>query len=166
MLSAARVTAEHPLIGVGPGNFRYFNREYGKLGGFRAQHGDRFAHCLYLEISAETGVPGILCFLAIVLVTLQELTRARRRWLHERPELANLATAYMLALVCYMTTGIFLHMTYARYFWLMLAVASATALISNRLSSDSEVGDGDSMSFANSDGHRTPSTTPIESAQS
>ena len=35
----------------------------------------------------------------------------------------------MLALVAYLATGLFLHLSYARYFWLMLALAGAAAAV-------------------------------------
>jgi hypothetical protein len=38
-------------------------------------------------------------------------------------ELANLSTGFFLAIVSYMTTGIFLHFAYIRYFWLMIALS-------------------------------------------
>jgi uncharacterized membrane protein len=37
--------------------------------------------------------------------------------------MANLCTGFFLAIISYMTTGIFLHMSYIRYLWLMLALA-------------------------------------------
>jgi hypothetical protein len=35
----------------------------------------------------------------------------------------------MLALVGYLAAGLFLHLSYARYFWLMLALAGAAAAV-------------------------------------
>jgi hypothetical protein len=43
-----------------------------------------------------------------------------------------MATAFSLSVVTYMTTGIFLHLSYARYFWLIMALAGAAALIALR----------------------------------
>jgi hypothetical protein len=40
-----------------------------------------------------------------------------------------MATGLLLSIVTYMTTGLFLHLSYARYFWLMLALAGAAAHI-------------------------------------
>ena len=138
MLAAARVAADYPLLGVGPGNFNFYSREYGKLGGFRVIEGDREAHCLYLEVAAEHGVIGLVCFLAILFVTLRNLVRVRRRWLHSRPEIANLATGFLLAIVAYLTTGIFLQLAFVRFFWLMLAFASSVGYIASRLATDEE----------------------------
>jgi hypothetical protein len=42
----------------------------------------------------------------------------------------------MLSIITYMTTGLFLHLSYARYFWLMLALAGAAAHIGLRLADE------------------------------
>ncbi len=39
----------------------------------------------------------------------------------------------MLALITHMTTSIFLHMSYERYFWLMMAISVSAIHISRRL---------------------------------
>ncbi len=67
--------------------------------------------------------------MAVLLVTLWELAKARRKWVGRRTDLANMATAFSLSVLTYMTTGIFLHLSYARYFWLIMALAGATAAI-------------------------------------
>jgi putative inorganic carbon (hco3(-)) transporter len=132
MVAAALVFADHPVLGVGPGMFRYYSREYGNQLGWRFLEGDREAHSLYLGIAADHGLLGLIVFLAILYVILRDLNRARRRWAQEQPLLANLATAFFLALVAYMTTGIFLHLSYVRYFWLILGLAAAAAHIAQR----------------------------------
>ena len=149
-VSALLVFADHPLIGVGPGRFPAYYRLYADDVGLRVLNQDRQAHDLYLHIAAETGILGLAAFLGIVALTLRDLIRVRRRWLTLRPDVAAMATGLMLAVVTYMTTGLFLHLSYARYFWLMLAVAGAAAQIGLRLpesaavnepaSSDAEVG--------------------------
>ena len=65
----------------------------------------------------------------VLLVTLWQLAKARRRWIGRRTDLANMVTAFSLSVVTYMTTGIFLHLSYARYFWLIMALAGAAAYI-------------------------------------
>jgi putative inorganic carbon (hco3(-)) transporter len=127
MLAAIRVTADYPLLGVGPGMFNYYSREYGLEGGLRALEGTREAHSLYLELAAEHGILGLACFLAVVCVSLINLGRVRRAWRSRDPQLAHLATGYMLAIATYLSTGMFLHFSYARFFWLMLALADATS---------------------------------------
>ncbi|MFN8494895.1 MAG: O-antigen ligase family protein [Caldilineaceae bacterium] len=136
MLAAGMVFADHPLIGVGPGMFPYYVEEYAKRIGIRGITTTREAHILYLGIAADYGVLGLICFLAMLFITLRDLMRARKKWMHTRPELANLAASFMFSIIIYMTTGLFLHMSYQRYFWLMLALAGAASYVANNPISD------------------------------
>jgi O-antigen ligase len=111
--------------------FRYYYGDYAEYVGLRVLTTDRQAHNLYLGVAAETGALGEICFLLILYVTLRNLARVRKRLLESHPELANMATAFMLAIITYMTTGIFLHFAYLRYFWLFMALAGATSYIAN-----------------------------------
>jgi hypothetical protein len=131
-LAALNVFADHPIIGVGPGQFSSYYRQYADDIGLLSKAQDREAHNLYLGTAAETGILGLVCFVAVLLTTLWQLVRARRRWIGRRADLANMATAFGLSVVTYMTTGIFLHLSYARYFWLIMALAGAAALIALR----------------------------------
>lgn len=87
------------------------------------------AHNLFVELAAETGVFGMSVFAAIVVVAVRRLLHVRRRWVDSRPELARLATAFLISMTAYLGTGIFLHLSYQRYFWLMLALSSAAVRI-------------------------------------
>lgn len=127
MLAALRVAADYPGMGVGPGMFNYYARDYGNEGGLRALEGTRAAHCLYLELAAEHGIPGLCCFLAMVGVSLANLVRMKRWWRGRDKQMEYMASGYILALASYLTTAIFLHFSYARYFWLVLALADATS---------------------------------------
>ncbi|MFL5802110.1 MAG: O-antigen ligase family protein [Roseiflexaceae bacterium] len=128
-LAALLVFIDHPVVGVGPGMFRYYYQDYAEYVGLRVLAADRQAHNLYLGLAAETGALGLLCFFLILYVALRDLHRTRKRWQHTRPELANMATAFMLAIITYLTTGVFLHFAFIRYFWLILALGGAANYI-------------------------------------
>lgn len=128
MLAAARVYADYPLIGVGPGMFNYYVQSYSRRGGLRAFDTNREAHCLYLEIAAEQGTLGLFAFGAAVATSLIWLFRLR--WSTPfASDVHRQATAFILALSFYLATGLFLHFSYARYFWIILALADASARI-------------------------------------
>ena len=127
MMAAVRVFVDHPVIGVGPGLFKEYSEEYGNQDALRRIEGGRRAHSLYLELAAETGGLGLGLVLATLLVTFVGLAGARRLNLEADPELADLATTYLLALVCYCSTGVFLHLSYMRYFYVVLALGGAVA---------------------------------------
>ncbi len=128
-LTAINVFADHPIVGVGPGQFSTYYRDYADDIGLSVRAQDREAHNLYLSLAAESGILGLGSFLVAVIVTLVGLARARRAALATRPDLAALAAAFLLALIAYLASGVFLHLSYARYYWLMLALGGAAALI-------------------------------------
>jgi O-antigen ligase len=146
MVAAGMVFADNPVIGVGPGMFKYYSQEYGNRLGIRKITETRKAHSLYLEVAAEGGALGLICLFGVVLVTLHGLIVARRRLLqglpgttpgeeHERRALANLVTGFLLALIAYLACGLFLHLAYIRFFYLMLALAAAASGIALSFSS-------------------------------
>jgi O-antigen ligase len=125
MLTAVLVFADHPILGVGPGMYPEHYSEYARIAGGRVRTGTREAHNLALHVAAEHGILGLAAFGGAVFVTLGGLVGARRRWAATRPELAALATGLLLALVVYLATSLFLHGSYIRYLWFLLAVAGA-----------------------------------------
>jgi len=128
-LAALLAFADHPVVGVGPGQFPGVYRQYAELVGIRVLASDRQAHNLFLGLAAELGAIGLAIFLIIVGVTMRDLARARRAAATRDPMLAALSTGFLLSIMTYLTTGLFLHMSFIRYFWLMLALAGATAIV-------------------------------------
>jgi O-antigen ligase len=88
---------------------------------------------MYLEIAADTGIVGLVAFLAIVAVTLAQLWRVARAWAAlGREDLVVLAQAFLLALLAYLASAAFLQLSYQRYFWFLLALANATVWMLRR----------------------------------
>ncbi|MFL5770879.1 MAG: O-antigen ligase family protein [Chloroflexota bacterium] len=129
MLAAGLAFADHPLLGTGPGMFPTYYPRYAADIGIKIEHTDREAHNLFLGVAADLGIVGLTLFLGIIWVVLRDLRRARRRWIDERPEIANLATGFALAIVAYLGSGLFLHLAFERYYWLLIGLAAATAWI-------------------------------------
>jgi putative inorganic carbon (hco3(-)) transporter len=130
-LAALLVFIDHPVVGVGPGMFRYYYQEYAAFVGLRVLAADRQAHNLFLGLIAETGALGMICFILVLYVTLRNLNQVRKRFLTSNPEYSNLATAFMLAIITYLASGMFLHFAFIRYFWLMMALAGAASYIAS-----------------------------------
>ena len=132
-LAAALVVVDHPVIGVGPAMFPVYYEEYAQVVGILIRDdAERQAHNLYLGIGAELGLPGLIVFLIIGFLTIRMLLAARRASIRVRPDLELLTTPYLLALLTYYVTGMFLHLSFGRFYWLMLAVAGAAAIITLR----------------------------------
>jgi putative inorganic carbon (hco3(-)) transporter len=128
MLAAVHVFADYPALGVGPGQYApFYSVEYQQIPGirFRDIQKSRRAHSLYFEIAAETGVIGLAVFLAIPLMLLRALWRARRQWLERDRELAETAAALWLSLSGFLFTALFMSHAFERYYWLLVALAAA-----------------------------------------
>ena len=132
MLAAARIAIDHPVLCVGPNLSEVFIPEYGQVGGLRALEGRRQAHCMYLEIPAELGFPGLLIFAAMLFATCRRLLQASRLNQSGHDGASQTSSAILLSLIGYLVMGVFLHMSYVRYFWLVLALADAASCIARR----------------------------------
>lgn len=129
---AWRMFNDHPLVGVGVGNFGKHYETYANLVGFAGPDytplgARQYAHNLYLETAAETGLLG-LCALAVAMtVSLAALYRSRKMLL-ERGEnaRASLVTAIAIAIIGYLLSSAFLHHSGVhRYLWLILGLGVA-----------------------------------------
>ena len=135
MLAAGWAFAEHPVLGVGPGNYApHHSVTYQRQPeiAFRELTVPRRAHNLYLEMAAEVGTVGLLVFLAIPGLLLRDLWRVRQRAQGRRPDIERMATAFGLALLAYLGTGVFLHLAFQRYFWILVALSAAAVWILSR----------------------------------
>jgi O-antigen ligase len=122
-LAAVQIFLDHPLFGVGPDMVRYYTQDYSRDLGFRFLANNPQAHSLFPGIAAESGILGLICFLLILFIPLRDLVRARNRWKVSHPDWSYLATAFFQVLISYIVTGLFLHLSYLRFFYLMIALA-------------------------------------------
>ncbi|WP_250557786.1 O-antigen ligase family protein [Pseudonocardia lacus] len=112
--AAARMLAENPVLGVGPGGFR---SEYAAASGV-AELAEQtpVAHSMYLEVAAEFGVPGLLLFLAFIACGFIASERALRIGADRQVVLASQA-----ALVAVLVASIFLSEQYYLSMWALVA---------------------------------------------
>jgi putative inorganic carbon (hco3(-)) transporter len=123
ILAALLIFNDHPLLGVGPGMVQYYTQEYSRDLGLSYLTTDKEAHSLFPGIAAESGILGLICFVLILCVSLRDLVRARKQWLESHPDWSYLATAFFQVLISYIVTGLFLHLSYMRFFYMMVALA-------------------------------------------
>jgi putative inorganic carbon (hco3(-)) transporter len=125
VLAATLVFVENPVLGIGPGRFPSVYQEYApRVGGIPGEV-DYAAHSLFPGIASETGIIGLTVFGSILLVTMRDLARARMMLARKRPDLVNLTTSFLLAIIVYLGTSVALHMSFQRYFWMLMAMAGA-----------------------------------------
>jgi len=132
-LAALYTFLDHPILGVGPGQYvEQYSQEYANKLGLRYFYSSRRAHNLYLETAADLGIVGLTNLLIIILITMYRLDKLRRTLSVQDPQGANMATAFLLGMIAFITTSVFLHLSYQRYFWLLMALANCAVYIYER----------------------------------
>lgn len=133
MGTAWRMFEDHPVVGVGAGNYDvYFDEYAARVGSPVHEYEDigrsHYPHNLYLQIAAETGLLGLGAFGAALLLTFGYLRRAEAAYFAaDRETCAALASAFQIALFGYLVTGLFLHGHFQRYLWVLLGLSAALA---------------------------------------
>jgi O-antigen ligase len=119
--AAARMLADSPLLGVGPGGFR---GEY-----VAASHNAELAeqtpvaHNMFLEVAAELGLPAFALFVGLVAVAVTASERVLRVSADRRPMVAVQA-----ATVAVVVAALFLSEQYYLPLWLLVALPVAAEL--------------------------------------
>src|SRR6185312_7543232 len=122
-VSGALMFLDHPLLGVGPGNYELNFFDFSALSGLSGESKVRDPHSLPIQIAAETGLAGLAVFGWILAAGLGEMGRARRRLRAAgAPHFADLIWALELAVATYMLLSLFLHGAYFRHFWILLGL--------------------------------------------
>ncbi len=142
MLTGLAMFADHPILGVGTGNYPTNYQTYTQLIGLEFRAEARDPHSLYVQLLAETGILGTITFLAMVYFLFAALNRACKA-LEGAPQFQDWLpwmNAIRLAILSYLMTSVFLHNAYIRYFWILVAMALAGIQITYSLLDNSERG--------------------------
>ncbi|HWE51150.1 MAG TPA: O-antigen ligase family protein [Bryobacteraceae bacterium] len=127
-------TFEHPIFGVGPGDFAVFE------GGSRAEtkHGEwQQTHNSYTQVSSEVGLPAAFFFIGAAMTGLFSFNRVMKRaWRDKTPILVSTAFVCMLSMVLMMTCMAFLSLAYRFYLPALTGLAIALERIQRMEFSD------------------------------
>lgn len=129
-IGSMRVFLDNPVLGVGPGAYPMFHRDAVIDLGLRVVP-EREPHSLPLGLGAETGLLGLLMFAGLLLATIRPLWLTRRG-LAPTSTRGLLASGFLLGLLAYVYAGVFLHLAYVRYFWLVMALAALVPFVKER----------------------------------
>ena len=127
-----RMIERHPMIGVGMHNF--------KSQVLRYEEGDErvesLAHNSYLEIAAETGIPGLLAFLGLLGAVFSALERVRKRsHRYNLRHLSNTALGLQAGLLSYIFSSFFLSAWFEKMLWLLIFLSIALYRMGGQLRS-------------------------------
>jgi O-antigen ligase len=125
---AMRMTADHPVAGVGIANFRVRSGEYVREPG-ALQFVDLIVdrphevHNTYLQLLSETGVVGLGLFLAVVAAAMGAAWRAALRFQAAGAfALARLSRAVLVAQVGFLVAAVFLSAASRPTLWVLFAL--------------------------------------------
>jgi len=120
---------QHPVFGVGPGNFKvYFvDPEYRYLPG-RTLLG-RQLHNMYLSVIVEYGIFGAVFFLGFCLYGLRQVRRVMCAPVDH--DMRVLATAFFYGYLAYLLVSVFVPNEYNKYTWMLAGIAASFPLLNN-----------------------------------
>jgi O-antigen ligase len=133
-----RMVAAQPFTGVGAGNFEIASIHYLLRPGVIAD--DEFiisvpkiAHNSFLEPLAETGIPGLALFLAILATALRSMYLAARNFeRHGERDFELLCRGLFVATVGYLVAAFFITANYQKLLWMLVALGPVVYAVSLR----------------------------------
>jgi len=133
LIMSLKLTAKHPLLGLGPGQFETAAADYAKQTHQFAHW--RETHNVYTQVSSEEGIPGLLFYVGAIFYCFKELRFVRRQspeasptWnvthsqqsnvadLVEARELSWMAFCLELSLIAFCVFGFFSSTAYHFFF--------------------------------------------------
>ncbi len=142
-----RIFRDHPVIGVGPGNYAVHVGPYEPPGGLHGRsRAGRAAHSVYFTLISELGLAGIFLFTGMVYYTQKDkgfILKLEKRLKASLSKTCDEQIADQTAFACelhklrfiilgvngallsYLVTGIFISVLYYPHFWILTAIGVA-----------------------------------------
>jgi len=133
-----RIYLDHPVAGVGQGNFAWISPEYTN-NYFRSWTGEGFvAHNIFIQFLAESGLQALIVFLALVVVTFRGLNRARRKLqaLGGQEDLQDLGSAVTIGLIGFLVCGFFLSSAHLDILYWFLAMGPVIGSLADKMTAE------------------------------
>jgi O-antigen ligase len=112
-------TLEHPIFGLGVGNFAVANgTDLGLPGAWKGTHNT------FTEISSEAGVPALFLFIGLLATALRNIKRIGKTLFNnpEGAELNLMARATLASLLSFAFGALFAHLAYEYYLFYLVAI--------------------------------------------
>jgi O-antigen ligase len=124
LMQSLRFSIEHPVFGVGLGQFPNFVGKTAKAEGIRGQWNE--THNTFTQVSSELGLPAVTFFILGIAFSFTSVSKTYRKARREGyTEIANTCFCYLLAMVAYIATIVFLANAYRFYLPAMIGLAIA-----------------------------------------
>ncbi len=129
-LAGWRMFLDHPVLGVGLGNYRINYQEYSREIGMDSRRVTRTPANLYLELLSEQGLIGTTVFFILMFIVMRNLLHASRQFsLIEMQTEAYMATALIAGFAGYMFAAINKNSAYSNVFWVIIGIMLATVQV-------------------------------------
>ena len=122
---SVEITAQHPLFGVGPGNFQVISGMWHET------------HNSYTQMSSEAGIPALVFYLVILGCGLKNIKRAKQLS-RNRKEFQVLAGGLNASLAGFVVGSFFASDAYQFFPYFLVAYTTALLHISRKYSSESK----------------------------
>lgn len=130
---ARSIVRDNPIFGTGVGAYELTHHKYAQQSRFDPTgRGYRDVHSTYLKVIAETGIPGLLIFVALVGYTIAFSDRVRRRCRERLPSVAMQIYYLELGLIAFFVAGIFGSFGHLSYTHVQLVLLWAVAEMARR----------------------------------
>jgi len=135
------IIAEHPVSGIGLGAYSRAHATYAPRVGVPVEAlGFRDTHSTYLNVAAETGLPGLFLFLATILAVAIPTERVRR--MAKGTARAEQLLALELGLLAFLLAGVFGSFAKLSFLYIQLAFMWAITAVTKREMAAGAVGPG------------------------
>jgi O-antigen ligase len=129
---AALMARDHPLTGVGQGNYEVMWPRYRAQVDPGLPFEAQGAQMILAHIAAETGIPGVVTLVGVVVAATRSVRRARQGASAQGDaDAALMAGALEAALYGYVAASLFLDGGGARDFWLLVSLAAAAGQLAS-----------------------------------
>lgn len=128
LVASVRYTLEHPIFGVGLGNFSVVRgNETGLPSGWLGTHNT------FTQLSSEAGIPALLIFLALIGTCIRNMWRIARseHSAQESPEVDRLARATVASLLAFAFGAFFAHIAYEYFLYYPIAIGVAVQYVAS-----------------------------------
>lgn len=134
LLASLKVTLQHPLFGVGPGNFTGAENTMAVDAGLR-KGAWRGTHNTYTQLSSECGIPVLIVFLVLLGGSIRSLSSVRKRVAEDaRPIAADIGRSALAVEMLLWGSSVFMlfaHVGYDVPIYLLLSVAAVLVRAAN-----------------------------------
>jgi len=130
LVRSMEYTLEHPIFGLGLGNFQVASgTELGQPGAWMGTHNT------FTEISSEAGLPALVLFVGLLITSMRQTWRTNGLLPKPREsvELRLLARATVASLLAFAFGGLFVHLAYEYFCFYPLAIGVGIQYVAKQI---------------------------------